>query len=94
MRKVRDVTGWDVFLWLLPGILCVIADILLLTFDFVYCMKVNDWIDPDAWYSFIGHLGIKIWLVLPTIGLMYLATRFAIRRLIFNNKVPEVEEHF
>jgi hypothetical protein len=93
MKKVRHISGWDVFFWLLPGIACVLALIGLITFDILYCIYINEWIDQEAWYSFIGSLGIKIWIVVPTLYLMYLATRFAIKRLIFNNMPPEVELH-
>jgi hypothetical protein len=91
-RKVRHISGFDVFLWLLPGIACVLAVITLLTIDIVYCVFINEWVDQEAWYSFVGSLGMKIWLVVPTLFFMYLATRFAIKRLIFENRPPEVEE--
>jgi hypothetical protein len=91
-RKVRNITGFDVFLWLLPGIACVLAVIGLITGDILYCIYINEWIDENAWYFFIGSLGMKIWLVVPTIYMMYLATRFAVKRLIFEHRPPEVEE--
>jgi DNA-directed RNA polymerase subunit M/transcription elongation factor TFIIS len=94
MRKVRDITGWDKFVWLLPGIVCALVVVLLITGDIVYCVKIQDWIDIEAWYFFIAHLGIKIWLVLITIGIMYLAGKFAVRRLIFNYTPPEIEERY
>jgi predicted Zn finger-like uncharacterized protein len=92
MRKIREVTGWDVFKWLLPGILCALAVVGLITWDILYCVFINDWIDEEAWYSFIGGGGVKMWLVIPTLFMIYYAAKFAIRRLIFNYTVPEVEE--
>jgi DNA-directed RNA polymerase subunit M/transcription elongation factor TFIIS len=93
-RKVRDVTGFDVFLWLLPGILCVLAVIGLLTFDILYCVLMNEeTINREEWYGFVASLGIKIWIVVPTLFLMFLATKFAIKRLILDNKPPEIEEN-
>jgi hypothetical protein len=91
-RKVRHISGFDVFLWLLPGIACALAVITLLAVDIVYCIFINEWVDQEAWYSFVGSLGMKIWLVVPTLYIMYLATRFAIKRLILDNRPPEVEE--
>ena len=83
------------FKWLLPGILCVLAIIFMITFDILYCVMIKRWVDQDTWYGeTLAHLGIKIWIVLPTIGLMYLAARFAIRRLIYNRRPPEIEEKF
>jgi predicted Zn finger-like uncharacterized protein len=92
MRKIREVTGWDKFKWWLPGIACALAAISMITGDIIYCVFINDWLDPDAWYSFLGHLGIKMWIVIPSIFLIYYSTKFAIRRLVFNYTVPEVEE--
>jgi hypothetical protein len=91
-RKVRDVTGFDVFRWLLPGILCVLAVLALITFDVLYCVKIEDWAPPDVWYSFLASLGVKIWVVIPTLFLMYVLGRFAFKRLLINNWPPEVEE--
>jgi hypothetical protein len=91
-RKVRDVTGGDKFFWLLPGIVCVLVVILLITGDLLYCLLLNDEsLDKDAWYFFIASLGMKLWLVVVSLFFMYLAGKFAIRRLIFDNQPPEVE---
>jgi predicted Zn finger-like uncharacterized protein len=94
MRKIREVTGWDKFKWWLPGIACVLAVIIMITGDILYCVFATDWIDQDAWYSFLSGQGIKMWMVIPTIFLIYYASKFAIRRLVFNYTVPEVEERF
>jgi hypothetical protein len=91
MRKIRNVTGWDVFKHLLPGIGCVLAIMALIAFDLCYCLLIHK-IDQDAWYAFLDSLGMKIWIVLPTIFMMYYAAKFAIRRLIYNYNPPEIEE--
>lgn len=91
-RKVQEQTGGDIFLWLLPGIACVIVILILLTFDIVYCVMIERWIDPDAWYSFLASLGTKIWLVVPSLFFVFFLGRFAVKRLIIDNKPPEVEE--
>jgi DNA-directed RNA polymerase subunit RPC12/RpoP len=36
MRKVKDITGGDKFLWLLPGILCILAVILMIAYLFFH----------------------------------------------------------
>jgi hypothetical protein len=91
-RKVRDVTGLDVFLWLLPGILCVLGALGLITFAVLYCLMIEDWVGEDVWYSFVRSLGIKIWIVIPILFIVYVMGRFAFKRLIINNSPPEVEE--
>jgi hypothetical protein len=46
--------------------------------------------------SFLGGIassgGIKLWMVIMSLFGMFVAGRFAVKRLIFNNKVPEVEK--
>ncbi len=94
MRKIREVTGWDKFKWWLPGIACVLAVIIMITGDILYCVFATDWIDQEAWYSFLSGQGVKMWIVIPTIFLIYYGAKYAIRRLVFNYTVPEVEERF
>jgi hypothetical protein len=95
MRKVREVTKWDVFVWWLPGILCVLAVIGMITGDILFCVLVTPaTFGEEAWYNFFGGLICKMWTVIPSIFLIYYASKFAIRRLVFNYTVPEIEERF
>jgi hypothetical protein len=92
-RKVRDVTGGDVFLWLLPGILCALVVAALITGDILYCVLLNEeTVDRDQWYGIVASLGVKIWLVVVSLFFMFIAGKFAVKRLILDNKPPEVEE--
>jgi hypothetical protein len=91
-RKVKDVTGGDVFLWLLPGILCVLGVIGLITWDILYCVNADDWFD-GAWYEFLAHLSIKMWMCIISVFFMFFLARFAVKRLIFDNSPPEREYH-
>jgi hypothetical protein len=94
MRKIREVTKWDVFVWWLPGILCALAAIGMITGDILYCALVTKETFGDVWYDFLGGLAVKMWIVIPTLFLIYYAIKFAIRRLVFNYTVPEVEERY
>jgi hypothetical protein len=89
-KKTYDTTATDVFLWLLPGILCVLGIIILLVFDIVYTLYSESWYG-DEWYSFFASQPIIVWLWVLSLFLFFLMGRFAILRLIFNNKPPEVE---
>jgi DNA-directed RNA polymerase subunit RPC12/RpoP len=91
-RKIHDTTSGDVFLWLLPGILCVVGILIWIATDLVYCLKIDDWLDPDSWTFFFAHPGIKLWLVITSLFFCYYLGKFAIKRLIINNKPPEVEK--
>jgi hypothetical protein len=96
-RKVHDTTEMDYFLWWLPGIACVLTIIFLITWDIVYCLKIQDWVDYDdpgaPWYWWIGHFAIKLWMVIISLFFMFYAGKFAVKRLILDNQPPEVEKH-
>jgi hypothetical protein len=92
-RAVEDVTGMTWFLWLLPGIVCALFFLFLLTFDIWYTFKINAFVDKDNdWYAFIGSQAFLIWAVwIPSILIMVALVGFAVRRLIFHPRPPERE---
>ncbi len=93
-RKVYDVTFGQHFLWLLPGIACALSVFGIIGFNVWYLMKINDLVDENssffAWIWSVG--GIKLWVVIMSIGLVWLAGKFAVKRLIFHPKPPEIEK--
>ena len=91
--KVADTTSGDVFYWLLPGILCIIGFIILLTVWLLYVFMVSEAsFEIDAWYDFLGGKGMKIYTGLVALFINYKFTRFAIKRLFYDNKPPERED--
>ena len=91
--KVADTTGGDVFWWLLPGILSVLAIIILLTAYLLYVFMVNELtFGKDVWYDFLGGKGMKIYAGLISLFIIYKCGRFAVKRLILDNKPPEQED--
>jgi hypothetical protein len=94
-KKVRDVTGGDIFLWLLPGILCAIASTLLLgliIFFILWLIAVRSLAGEYDSYQISCASCCLLWPTILMIWLLYKSTRFAIKRLIFDNKPPEIEE--
>lgn len=95
-RKIYYLTFGQHFLWLLPGIACALAVLLIIGFNVWYLLKINDVInwDTDPWYLAMWVIGgIKLWVVIMSIGLIWLAGTFAVKRLILHPKPPEVEKH-
>jgi hypothetical protein len=91
-RKVADVSGGDVFVWLLPGILCVVGIIILIVIDLVWCLNIDDWVgDKDEWYAFLKGGAIKLWLCIGSAFASFFLGKFAIKRLIYDNQPPDVE---
>ena len=93
-RAVEDTTGGTWFWWLLPGILCALATLILFTFDIWYSFKIEQLIDdPDLWYAFITAAWFKIWIIwAPSIIIMVGTITFAVRRLILHPRPPEQEK--
>src|SRR5260370_10324022 len=93
-RKVEDQTAGVWFLWLLPGILCVLGIIGLAVTDVLYCLYIEEWLDPESWYgATLSYGGIKLWNCIFSAGIMWLLAKFAVHRLIFDRVPPEVEKH-
>ena len=91
LKKTYDITGWDWFLWLLPGISCVIGIILLIVWDIWFCTQIDDYV-KDEWYEFVGSGAVKLWQTIATVFIMFAMLMFAIKRLIFNYTPPEIEK--
>jgi hypothetical protein len=91
-RKVRDVTGLDVFVWLLPGILCALVVLLLVTAFIVYICTVWEENFEGAWYDFVGSKGTKIWIGVILAFICYIVGKFAFKRLFIYYWPPEIEE--
>ncbi len=90
MRKVKEITGMQIFLWLVPGILCVFGVIGLFTFCILWSINADAW-TKDQWYEFTAHYGVKIWMWIISLWAIYTMSRFAIKRLIIQPKPDEVE---
>lgn len=97
-RKVKDVTGWDVFFWLLPGIACAIATVLMIAWIIIHWGPLQGWMgldperDKESWSILAVALYTKLWTTIPLLFLIYKAGRFAIMRLAINYRPPEIEE--
>jgi DNA-directed RNA polymerase subunit M/transcription elongation factor TFIIS len=91
LKKTHDVTGLDYFLWLLPGISCIIGIILLIVWDIWFCTEIEDLV-KDEWYEFVGAAAVRLWQTIGSIFIMFGLLMFAIKRLIFNYTPPEVEK--
>jgi DNA-directed RNA polymerase subunit RPC12/RpoP len=87
-KKVMETTAGDRIMWLLPGIGCVVLIIVLIIADILY-MQFDEEAYKRYWWSFVGYLGFKVWGVIISLGIMFFAGKFAIRRLIFDSTPPE-----
>jgi DNA-directed RNA polymerase subunit RPC12/RpoP len=93
-RKVHGLSGGEHFVWLLPGIACVLALLLVIGFNVWYLMKIDDFVNADdSWYLAVWCSGgIKFWVVLISLFIVFFTGKFAVKRLILHPKPPEVEK--
>jgi hypothetical protein len=92
-RKLYDVTGTDIFLWLLPGILSALAVFGLIGADIWYCLCMQDLVAGSDWWDWLGGKMCSMWFVILSLFFMFYAGKFAVKRLIMNYKPPEVEKN-
>jgi hypothetical protein len=95
VKRVFATTFWDWFKWLSPGIACVLVVLALIASDLYFCFGLKkDWWDPmDEWAetkSFSN--GIRVWVTVMALGLMWVSAKFAFRRLVLNPRPPEIEK--
>jgi hypothetical protein len=91
-KKTFDTTGGDIFLWLLPGILCVVAVLLLIGFALWYALAMKDLVAGEGWLEFFGSGACVLWVIIISLFGIFFAGKFAFKRLLIDNKPPEVEK--
>ncbi len=92
-RRVKDVTGGDMFLWLLPGILAAVWFFISLACVIHVIVIYFIFVPPTDWEPWHRNCNCccAIWWMILHLWLMYVSGKFAIKRLILDNKPPEVE---
>jgi hypothetical protein len=93
-RKVHDTTGGERFLWLLPGILCVLAVLIIIGNIIGNIIYTYNYVPEGefAKYKKQGAVCCTLWWCIAWAWVAYKATRFAIKRLIQHPTPPEVEK--
>jgi hypothetical protein len=93
-RKVYDTSAGNYFIWLLPGILCVIGVLCAIGFALWYVFKIEEAVNPEEFPgNLLSHSGIKLWVVIMCLFVMFYSGHFAFKRLVLNYKPPEVEKY-
>jgi hypothetical protein len=89
-RVLHETTGGEIFLWLLPGIICammILAMIGFIIFLFVSLDAVAEE-NKDAWWVFAPR-AMRLWGIIFSLFVMFFCARFAIKRLILHPMPPE-----
>lgn len=97
-RKTYDITGSDIFMWNLPGTIGVIICLILVTFNIVYMVKIDEWCSAEEgktdgpWYGFLAHGSIKLWLIIISGSILFTVGKFSFIRLVYENRPKEEEK--
>jgi predicted Zn finger-like uncharacterized protein len=89
VKKTIAHTGAEHFLWLLPGLLCALAILILINVDIFLCMYVPELLDRNSWVIMFDHESIRLWSVIFSLFIMWGLGFFAFRRLILYPMPPE-----
>jgi DNA-directed RNA polymerase subunit RPC12/RpoP len=92
--KVMGATFWEHLRWLLPGIACAIAVLSLgglIAFLWVPGgLRGQADKDPQSWlWYFFDNFPTQVYGTVFSLGLMWLAGKFAFKRLVLHPKPPE-----
>jgi predicted Zn finger-like uncharacterized protein len=99
VKAVYAHSGMDMFLWLLPGILCILTMIGLLVWYIFFYGLIEGWLD-DSWFEdekgppkvYIAAASpgmFRLYHALLIAALYVPLTRFAYKRLVVNNRPQE-----
>jgi DNA-directed RNA polymerase subunit M/transcription elongation factor TFIIS len=96
-KAVHEATGEDKFKWLLPGILCVIGIIIVITVSIICVVKTTEWMKGGLFHDtedgkdkFMIHPGcFKLFNGLLSAFICFHLGKFAYRRLVLNPEPPE-----
>jgi DNA-directed RNA polymerase subunit M/transcription elongation factor TFIIS len=84
-RIIEQHTGGDYFMWWTPPVLCMLLALSgFVGFYWVWWMWDFDWGQP--WTE-----AMKVYLTVMIIAVMYLSSKFALKRMIFHPHPPEEE---
>lgn len=99
VKAVYEVTGGERFLWLLPGILCIVAMLGLIVWYLIFYSNIEDWMidsaledepgPPRTYYVGLGPPFMRLYHGLLLIFIFVPLTKFAYKRLVVNNKPQE-----
>jgi predicted Zn finger-like uncharacterized protein len=101
VQQVYAPTFGEYFIWLLPGIMCVLTMIGLLVWYIIFWLRIVGWMSDSVFedekgppVTYLGGLGpgfCRLYLALITLAIYVPLTRIAWRRLVKNNRPPETK---
>jgi hypothetical protein len=84
-----ETTGGQQFLWLLPGILAVFTLLAFIGLIVFWTVLLPDMLGTQGNWYWLTHGGVTTWIVIFSLFGIFIAGRYAIKRLILNPRPPE-----
>ena len=92
--KTVETTAGEQFLWLLPGIVCVLVIFALIGLDVFWCFYLPDMDRENDWTVWLlSSAPVTLWVVVCSLFGMYFAGKFAFKRLVLNPTAPEKQKN-
>lgn len=86
-------TPGEIFMWLLPGILCVVGILALIGLICYLWLSLDPAKSKTAWYGELGAVqALQVWGTIFSGFAIFILGMFAIRRLILHPTPPEMEK--
>jgi hypothetical protein len=89
-RKVAERNFNDWFLWLFPAIMGLFITLSLVGFDVWYFLWTPKPEEADDFFIWaITYKGVKLWVIIGTLFVMFVCVVYAFKRLVLNPVPPE-----
>jgi hypothetical protein len=87
-EKVIASTFGERFMYLLPGLLCVLLIVVDIALIVSYCLVVP-YVSQGAWWSFVDHESLRLWGATFGLFILWPAGYYAFNRLVLNPTPPD-----
>lgn len=88
-EQTYETTFFDYFIWLLPGILCLLAIVVQVIGCLYYCLVLPKVLGTSAWWSWSTHESLRMWNVIIALFSMWPLGYFCYLRLVLHPNPPE-----
>jgi len=88
-KKTYETTVGDRSTWLMPGFISLGVIFALIVFDLFFCLALPKLVEKNDDLSWLGAGGVRLWVVIISIGIMLALAKFAYQRLIVEPNPPE-----
>jgi DNA-directed RNA polymerase subunit RPC12/RpoP len=91
-KKTYAKTGSEHFVWLLPGLACLLGIIVIMNLDIFFCLLLPDIVRGESGWKLLDHESMRLWTVVISLSGIWALGFFCYKRLILEPVPPEKEK--